>query len=123
MFSSDQDALTVIGAGITLYEAIKAYKILDNENIKIRVIDLYSIKPLDMQTLQKASAETAKIIVVEDHYREGGIYEAVCASGAVTKPIHSLCVSRMSCSGTPEELLGYMEIDAAAIVRLVRDLV
>jgi transketolase len=117
---SDQDEVTVIGAGITLHEALKAYDHLQGEGISIRVIDLYSIKPLDVEAIQKASSETKALIVVEDHYQEGGIYEAVCGSGVVTVPTHSLCVRKMTRSGTPEELLAYAEIDAAAIINKVK---
>ena len=117
--SSDDDAITVIAAGITLHEALKAYDELQLKGINIRVIDLYSVKPLDLEVLKKANSETNQIIVVEDHYREGGIYEAICGSQTITKLIHSLCVTKMSCSGTPEELLRLMEIDAEAIVEKV----
>jgi transketolase len=124
---SDQDEVTVIGAGITLHEALKAYEHLQGEGISIRVIDLYSIKPLDKESIAKACQETKALIVVEDHYQEGGIYEAVCGSGAnvdyqngKTTPIHSLCVRKMTRSGTPEELLAYAEIDAAAIINKVK---
>jgi transketolase len=120
---SDEDKITVISAGITLHEALLAYDVLKGKGINIRVIDLYSIKPLDLETLKKANAETKQIIVVEDHYREGGIYEAICASQTITKPIHSLCVTKMSCSGKPEELMRLMEIDAQAIVEKVENLI
>ncbi len=120
--SSESDKITVIAAGITLHEALKAYDILKEKGINIRVIDLYSIKPLDLETLKKANNETDQIIVVEDHYREGGIYEAICSSQTIHKPIHSLCVTKMSCSGKPEELLRLMEIDTQAIVELVEGL-
>jgi transketolase len=121
--SSNDDKITVIAAGITLHEALKAYDTLKEKGINIRVIDLYSIKPLDLETLKKANTETDQIIVVEDHYREGGIYEAICGSQTITKPIHSLCVTKMSCSGKPEELMRLMEIDAQAIVEKVESLV
>jgi transketolase len=121
--SSNEDKITVIAAGITLHEALKAYDVLKTKGINIRVIDLYSIKPLDLETIKKASTETDQIIVVEDHYREGGIYEAICSSQTITKPIHSLCVTKISCSGKPEELMRLMEIDAQAIVELVGKLV
>jgi transketolase len=121
--SSSEDKFTVIAAGITLHEALKAYDVLKTKGINIRVIDLYSIKPLDLATLQKAGAETDQIIVVEDHYQEGGIYEAICGSQTITKPIHSLCVTKMSCSGKPEELMRLMEIDAQAIVEEVENLI
>lgn len=117
--SSDKDEVTVIAAGITLHESLKAYENLIYKGIHIRVIDLYSIKPLDKQAILKACQETKAIIVVEDHYREGGIYEAICGSGVVTVPTYSLCVTKMPRSGKPEELLAYEEIDAKAIEELV----
>jgi transketolase len=123
LFESDADMVTVFAAGITLHEGIKAYNLLKVKGINIRVIDLYSIKPLDKIVITKACAETAALIVVEDHYVEGGVYESVCGSGVATKPIYSLAVTKMSRSGRPEELLRYMEIDAQAIVELVEKIV
>ncbi len=116
--SSSNDAVTIVAAGVTVYEALKAHTELKKKNINARVIDLYSIKPLDVKTLQKAAAETRAIIVVEDHYPEGGIGEAVAAalSGRKT-PVISLAVTKLPMSGTPEKLLTYEGIDAAAIVR------
>ena len=74
---SKEDIATVIAAGITLHEALKAYEVLREEGVFIRVIDLYSIKPLDETTLREAASATKSIITVEDHYAEGGIGEAV----------------------------------------------
>ncbi len=121
--NSKEDRVTVIGAGITLHEALKAYDELEKEEIRIRVIDLYSVKPIDCATLEKAAEETQAIIVVEDHRPEGGIGEAVmsCLSDFKT-PIHSLSVSKLPKSGKPEELLAYEEIDKEAIVKKVREL-
>jgi transketolase len=121
IFSSPNDKVTVIAAGITLFEAIKAAKELAKENIMIRVIDLYSIKPLDKTAIAKACQETQALITVEDHLQEGGIFEAVSSCGVVTKPVHCLAVKKMSCSGTPAELLRFMEIDADAIIRKVKE--
>jgi transketolase len=120
IFESSHDQVTIIAAGITLHEAIKAYKKLEKEGVKVRIVDLYSIKPIDKQVIAKASLDTKAIIVVEDHYIEGGIYEAICSSGVATKPVHSLSVKKMSCSGTPSELLNYMQIDSEAIVNKVK---
>jgi transketolase len=87
------------------------------------VIDLYSVKPLDMATLHKAAAETAAIITIEDHYAEGGIGEAVAAAlSDVATPVFSLAVRKLPMSGKPEELLAFEDIDAAAIVRRVLEL-
>jgi transketolase len=121
LFSSTSDKVTVIAAGITLFEAIKAAETLVKEGINIRVIDLYSIKPLDKTAIAKACQDTQALITVEDHYQEGGIYEAVSSCGVVTKPVHCLAVKKMSCSGTPAELLKLMEIDADAIIKKVKE--
>ncbi|MEK7643976.1 MAG: transketolase [Patescibacteria group bacterium] len=123
LFSSDKDLITIIGAGITLHEARKAYEELKKENINIRLIDLYSVKPLDTKTLKKAAAETRAIITVEDHYPEGGIGEAVAMALATEKtPIYSLAVRKLPMSGRPQELLDYEEISARAIIKKVKTL-
>jgi transketolase len=120
---SKRDAATVIGAGVTLHQALAAWEALQKEGINIRVIDLYSIKPLDLATLQAAARETKALITVEDHYPEGGLGEAVMS--ALTEglaPIHTLAVTRKPKSGKPEELLDYEGISAGAIVRKVKEL-
>lgn len=121
--SSSKDKVVVIGAGITLHEALKAYEILSKEGINIRVIDLYSIKPIDCATLEKAAEETKAIIVVEDHRPEGGIVDAVRSCLFNSKiPVHSLSVSKMPRSGTPSELLNFEQINSRAIVEKVREI-
>jgi len=119
------DAVTVVAAGITVHEALKAYEILANEGIKIRVVDLYSVKPLDEATLIRCALETNRTIVaVEDHYPEGGIGDAVAS--AVSKEgikVHKLAVTDIPRSGKPEELMDMFGISANAIVRTVRQLV
>lgn len=120
---SKEDVFTVAGAGITLHEALQAYEALKKENIYIRVIDLYSIKPIDAVTLKKASKDTRAIITVEDHFAEGGIGEAVrSALAGRTVPVYSLAVRKMPGSGKPQELLDYEEISAKAIVAKVKSL-
>ena len=129
--SSGNDKVTVVAAGVTLHEALKAHEILLKEGIAIRVIDLYSIQPVDVAALAKAAKETKAIITVEDHYPAGGIGEAVAA--ALNSPlgrgrgglatVHSLAVRKMPRSGKMAELLAYEEIDAAAIVRKVKEYV
>ncbi|PIR96930.1 MAG: transketolase [Candidatus Doudnabacteria bacterium CG10_big_fil_rev_8_21_14_0_10_41_10] len=120
---SSKDKVTVIGAGITLHEALKAYDELRKKNINIRVIDLYSVKPIDVETIKKAAQETKAIITVEDHYHEGGIGEAVLYCLAelvkVQVPVYILAVRKIARSGKPEELLRYEEIDSTAIVKKV----
>ncbi len=120
----EKDKATVIGAGVTLHEALAAYEALKKENVLIRVIDLYSIKPIDEKTLRQAASDTRAIITVEDHYPEGGMGEAV-RSALSTSPvsIHCLAVRKKPKSGKPEELLDYEEISRAAIIKKVREVV
>ena len=121
---SANDEATVIGAGVTLFEALAAYEELQKEGIAVRVIDLYSIKPFDQATLEKAAAETKAIIVVEDHYPEGGIGEVVASALSRSKtPVYSLAVRKMPKSGKPEELLNYEEISKDAIVKKVLEVI
>lgn len=121
--SSNKDRATVVAAGITVYEALKAYDELIGEELPVRVIDLYSIKPLDSATLEKAAEETGLIIVVEDHYKEGGIYEAICSLLINSEvKIYSLSVNEKPRSGKPAELLHFEEIDKDAIVSEIKEL-
>lgn len=118
---SSQDQITVVAAGITLHEALTAYAELKNIGVLIRVVDLYSIKPLDTTTLKKASRDTKATITVEDHHLEGGLGEAV--SGYLAQygaKVYSLAVSKMPRSGKPQELLDYEEISSTAIVSKVK---
>ncbi|MBI5135037.1 transketolase [Candidatus Uhrbacteria bacterium] len=119
--SSPSDVVTVIAAGVTLVEALKAYDLLQKEGVAIRVIDLYSIKPVDAAALQKAAVETTALITVEDHYPDGGIADVVRA--AISTPVYSLAVKKLPMSGKPDELLHYEEIDAEAIVKKVKAIV
>lgn len=120
--SSSKDEVTVIGAGVTLHEALKAYESLQKEGISIRVIDAYSVKPIDAATLTKAAKETKGLIVVEDHWSEGGLGDAVLNAFAegISIPIRKLAVREMPGSGKPEELLEAAGISANAIVREVK---
>jgi transketolase len=120
---SDGDEVAVIGAGITLHEALAAYEELKSEGILIRVIDLYSVKPVDDKTLRQAAMVTKAMITVEDHFAEGGLGEAVRTEMAdVDIPIFSLAVRKMPKSGKPEELLDYEEISRNAITKKVREI-
>lgn len=120
---SDKDVITVVGAGITVHEALGAYEELRKEGIFIRIIDLYSIKPADMTNLRKAANITQAIITVEDHFAEGGIGEAVRSLMAdVDVPVHSLSVQKMPRSGKTGELLDYEEISKSAIIKKVREI-
>ena len=120
---SDMDVATVAAAGITLHEALKAYDELKEQGILIRVIDLYSIKPLDDATLREAADSTDFIITVEDHYPAGGIGEAVrSALTPLSVPVYSLAVQKRPKSGMPAELLDYEEISQQAIVSKVKEI-
>lgn len=119
---SATDKVTVVASGITVHEALKAYEQLKLEGITIRVIDLYSLKPIDRATLEQACIETEALITVEDHFPEGGVGEAVrTALPYCQVPVHTLAVRKIPRSGMPAELLAYEEIDTAAIVAKVRD--
>ncbi|MFH0750137.1 MAG: transketolase [Candidatus Gottesmanbacteria bacterium] len=113
--------VTIIATGVTVHEALKAKNTLEEKNIATRVIDCYSIKPLDEKTIRQAAKDSTQIIVVEDHYPEGGLGEAVfavLASETKAQIIH-LAVRKTPMSGTMEELLRYEGIDAEAIVASV----
>jgi transketolase len=123
---SGDDAVTLIGAGITLHEANKAADELAGEGIAARVIDLYSVKPVDADTIRRAARETGTIIIVEDHWPEGGIGDAVLEALAEEQPhpiVHKLAVREMPGSGTPAELLHAAGIDADCIADAARTLV
>ncbi len=120
---SARDVATVAAAGITLHEALAAYEKLKKEGIFIGVIDLYSIKPIDVQTLTGAAHDTGRIITVEDHFAEGGMGEAVrSALAGVPAAIHSLAVRKIPKSGQPKELLDYEEISSKAIMKKVKEI-
>ncbi|HEV2917390.1 MAG TPA: transketolase [Candidatus Babeliales bacterium] len=116
-----QATACIIAAGITLHEALKAHDELIKQNIYINIIDLYSIKPIDAQTIiQIAVQSNNRIITVEDHYAQGGIGEAVRSALADSElSITSLAVSALPRSGKPEELLAWAGIDAAAIIKTI----
>lgn len=117
--SGAEDAVTLIGAGITLHECLDAAEQLAEQGIAARVIDLYSVKPVDAETIRKAAAETAALIAVEDHWPEGGIGETVAgvlAEAGSATPLTRLAVSGRPTSGPPADLLRAAGIDADAIV-------
>jgi transketolase len=124
--SSDDDAVTVVAAGITVPEAMKAADVLAGEGIEVRVIDLYSVKPVDGETLRAAAEATAgRIVTVEDHAPEGGIGDAVLdalADAGLRLALTKLAVREIPGSGKPEELLAGAGIDAAAIAEAARAL-
>jgi transketolase len=118
------DKVTVVAAGVTLYEALKAADTLKNEGIGITVIDAYSIKPLGKKEILAAAQKTNNtVITVEDHYTEGGLGDAVAGELSVEGiKVHKLAVTGLARSGKPEELLAHFGIDAAAIVKKVKSL-
>jgi transketolase len=126
--SSDEDDVTIVGAGITLHEALKAADLLSGDGISARVIDLYSVKPVDVGCLQAAAEATrGRMLTVEDHWPEGGIGEAVLSTfaelGGEMPRVRMLAVREMPTSGKPEELLAAAGIDAEAITAAARELV
>jgi transketolase len=124
--SSENDDVTVIATGITVHEALKAHTGLSRENISIRVIDAYSVKPIDHAAVQQAARETRAIVTVEDHRPEGGLGDAVdeALSGLSERPQMSrLAVRNMPGSAATQEQLADAEIDADSIMRAVRSIV
>jgi transketolase len=121
--SNKADAAAVVAAGITLHEALKAYEELKAAGVLIRVIDLYSVKPVDASTLIEAADDTGAVITVEDHFAEGGIGEAAASAlSGHPAPLYTLAVRRMPKSGKPDELMEYEEISKQAIVRKVKEI-
>jgi transketolase len=124
--SSDADRVTLVGAGITLHEALAAAERLAGEGIAARLIDCYSVKPLDVATVRSALAETGLVVTVEDHWIDGGLGDAVLAAlaaeGELSGRVVRIGVTEMPGSGTPEELRDWAGISADRIARAVRDL-
>ena len=122
---SASDKITVIGAGVTLFEALKAADALAKENINITVIDAYSIKPLGKEIIKGAAQKTNNLVLtVEDHFPEGGLGEAVAGELSVDGiRVHKLAVFETPRSGKPEELMAKYGIDSAAIIKKVKSLV
>jgi transketolase len=121
--TSDRDVATVIGAGITVFEALKAYDRLKADGLSIRVIDLYSVAPVDRDGLVAAGRATGgRLITVEDHYLSGGIGDAVAeAVAAAGLTVSRLAVREIPRSGKPDELLDRFGISARHIVEAVRN--
>ena len=118
------DKVTLVAAGVTLHEAIKAADQLKAEGIQVTVIDAYSIKPLGKDVILAAAKKTGNIVItVEDHYSEGGLGDAVAGELSVEGiRVHKLAVVGIPRSGKAEELLAHFGIDAAAIVKKVKSL-
>jgi transketolase len=124
--STDDDDVTIVAAGITVHEALEAADTLEEDRITARVIDAYSIKPIDTDALQAAAEATGKIVTVEDHFPEGGLGDAVLAALAERdeRPqVLKLAVQEMPRSGKPEELMNAYGIDAEHIASAARQLI
>ncbi|CAM5401777.1 Transketolase OS=Streptomyces glaucescens OX=1907 GN=tkt3 PE=4 SV=1 [Streptomyces glaucescens] len=124
--SSGEDRLTVVAAGITVPETLAAADALDREGIRVRVIDLYSVKPVDRPTLRQAAEDTGCLLTVEDHHPEGGLGDAVLDAFLDGRPVPRLvrlAVRTMPGSASPEEQLHAAGIDAESIAASVRLLV
>ena len=125
--STPADQVTLIGAGVTLHECLAAAEALQRDGIAARVIDLYSVKPVDTATLIVAARETGRLVLVEDHHPEGGIGEAVlealAGQGVSGVAIAHLAVTIMPGSGTPQELLDEAGISADHIATAARRLI
>ena len=124
--SSDADRVTLVGAGITVHEALGAAEALAADGIAARVLDCYSIKPIDAEALHAASFETGLVVTIEDHWVEGGLGDAVLAAlaadGVLSGRIVKIAVTQMPGSGTPEELRDWAGISADRIADTVRTL-
>jgi transketolase len=124
--TSPEDRLTVVAAGVTVHEALKAADHLAEQDIPVRVIDLYSVKPVDRATLREAAEHTGCLLTVEDHRAEGGLGDAVLDAFSDGRPVPRLvrlAVRTMPGSATPAEQLHAAGIDAESIAAAVRLLV
>jgi transketolase len=121
---SDRDAVTVVAAGITVFEALKAHEQLAAEGVAVRVLDAYSIQPIDRDGVVAAATATGgRLVTVEDHYATGGLGDAVADAVADHGfRLRRLAVREIPRSGAPDELLDRYGISARAIVETVRGL-
>lgn len=123
--SSPKDQVLVVGAGVTLYEALKAADELSKVGVNVRVIDPFTIKPLDAQLIVKNAKEVGgRIVTVEDHYAEGGLGEAVLSAVALERNVvvKKLAVTEVPRSGPPNVLLDKYGISANKIVVAVQEI-
>jgi len=121
---SKNDVATVIGAGLTVHEALKAYDELKGERISVRIIDAYSVEPIDKDNISKEVEKAGKkVVVVEDHFQNGGLGDAVAQALSGKAEIVHLAVKDLPRSGKPEELLDKYGIDANHIKRAVKELI
>lgn len=126
ILSSSKDQVLFIGGGITLQEGITAAQQLAQQGVGVRVLDLFTIKPIDREGIIKNAKEAGnRILVVEDHYPEGGIGEAVLSAVAEVRDIYvkKVAVPRVPRSGTPAAVLDYYGLTAKHIVNYVLDVI
>jgi transketolase len=124
--SSDDDQVTLVACGVTVDEAERAAEALAADGIRARVIDCYSIKPLDAAAVRAAASQTGALVTVEDHWPEGGLGDAVLeALAEFTEPVvvRKLAVREMPTSGTPDELMHAAGIDATSVADSARAIV
>ena len=115
---TDWSSIAILACGVTIPEAIKASKIMP-----MTVVDMYSIKPIDTARIEEICRKCKLIITIEDHHKEGGLYDSVLATGKVNIPIYQLAVTNMPQSGTKEELLKHCKIDKDSILELLTQIV
>ncbi|HSZ40157.1 MAG TPA: transketolase [Trebonia sp.] len=125
--SAPDDQVTLVATGVTVHEALAAADLLEEDGVSARVIDAYSVKPIDAPTLREAAAATGRIVTVEDHWPEGGLGDAVLAAvaagGAPLPVTRKLAVTSMPGSATPEEQLQLAGIDMASIATAAAELI
>jgi transketolase len=121
---SASDVLTIVAAGVTLFEALKAYDTLKGAGLSVRIVDLYSIVPIDRITLlDSARATQGRILTVEDHYAHGGLGDAVLSAvGPEGIKVHKLAVRTIPHSGKPDELVDHFGIGARSIVEAAKQI-
>jgi transketolase len=122
----DGDDVAIVVCGITVDEAVQAAETLAEDGVHARVLDCYSIKPIDAEAVRAAARECGALVTVEDHWPEGGLGDAVLealADGDEHAKVTRLAVREMPVSGTPDELLHAAGIDADAIASAARELV
>jgi transketolase len=126
LVAGEEDRLTIVAAGVTVPEALAAADRLAADGIRVRVIDLYSVKPVDTATLHRAAEETGCLLTVEDHHAEGGLGDAVAEAFGDGRPVPRLvrlAVRTMPGSAAPDEQLNAAGIDAVGIAAAAKLLV